>query len=763
MIKMRRAALGGCFALALGVAALEACSPSSPSPPAQSNKPGGTLEADTGVPWVVDVDPTTGSVDLLVPLGPTAPAMRPGESPEVAARRFLSKYRELFKLTDPDKQLALEEVAVAKNGMTHVRFLQREAGIRVFGAYVTVHFKKDGAIGLVTGPTAPDAAKSAGSPAIDGARAVAAAEADLKGREPSYTAASLAAPAQPELVLLPQGKGAQLVYRFRLSGRAGKAFSYVYAIDARTGAVHHVYGDHETLAGSGTGVLGDTKALEVRDLPGAGGRYALYQGGVGGQGGRERIVTHAYGNGAADVVIRSNDLNAWDTTAPTGAGSAVDAHRYTADVDAWFRRRVGWASYDGRGSPMKVVVHENTPDNQNNAYWDNLGGMHYNDGDIHLPNGTVRPTSTALDVTGHEVMHGVTQHTSGLTYEGQSGALNEALSDIFGTFIEHEYVPINSSLWTIGEAAWSTTGGIRDFIHPSRFNQPDHMKNLMFAGQAPTDQNDWAGVHFNSGIVNNAWFLMTWGGQNDTSKIDVLTALGFDESRRLWWATARFLLKPGSTFDQTARSQLGWAKSNGTPLEPVACAWVATGVLTHDYVEKSYGVKCECGSMDGGAPDASACTPEAGAPDASVAQPDGGPPPPDGEETQVDLFDSCKGLADGVYCSQLISFSAIVCKDQMIESGQQCENAAKCVGPNGPGTRIACEGSAAPSPPPGGGVDPPAKDSCVGRADGIYCSDASPFSALVCEGGAIAGGTACANQSQRCVGPNGPGQAIQCQ
>ncbi|MCA9591508.1 MAG: M4 family metallopeptidase [Myxococcales bacterium] len=763
-MNMRRAALGGCLALTLGACALQACAPD--SPPAPRATPGSSLEADTGVRWVVDVDPATGSVDLAVPLGPTAPEMRRGESPEVAARRFIARYKQLFKLTDPQNQLALEEVATPKNGVTHVRFIQREAGVRVFGAYLTVHFKKDGSIALVTGPIVPDAVKGAGAPTIDAARAIAAAEADVRARVPSYTPASQIAPPQPELVLLPSGATAKLVFRLRIGGHAAVPYGFVYAVDAKTGAIASVHGDLETLTGSGVGSLGDTKTFEIREMPSPAGKYALYQGGVGGQGGRERIVTHTFGggNGAADPVIHSDDMNAWDPQPVSGQGSAVDAHKYTSDVDQWFRKRVGWASYDGRGSPMKVIVHENTAANQNNAYWDNAGGMHYNDGDSHNPGGNVRPTSAALDVTGHELMHGVTQHTSGLQYAGESGALNEALSDIFGTFIEREYVPIGSSLWTIGEAAWSG-GGIRDFIHPSRFNQPDHMSNLMFGGQAPAQNNDWGGVHFNSGIINNAWFLMTWGGTNDTSKIAVTRSLGFDDSRRLWWATSRFLLKPTSTFDQAARGQLGWAKSNNLPIEAVGCAWVATGVLKREYVEGNYGVKCGCGDADAGLEDGGACAPEAGAPDAAApdaAVPDGGGGIPDGEETEVEAFDSCKGRADGVYCSELSASGSIVCKDQTISAGLQCANAAKCIGPNGPGTTVQCEGQAAPAPGGDAGAPPRPSDSCAGRPDGVYCSEASPYSALVCKGESIAGGLAC-NPTQLCIGPNGPGTTIQCQ
>jgi hypothetical protein len=135
--------------------------------------------------------------------------------------------------------------------------------------------------------------------------------------------------------------------------------------------------------------------------------------------------------------------------------------------------------------------------------------------------------------------------------------------------------------------------------------------------------------------------------------------------------------------------------------------------------------------------------------------------PPNASSPIFQLVDSCKGRADGVYCSQIFDFSAIVCKDQSIQYGLQCANAAKCLGPNGPGT-LQCEGQSAPPPPTGGSdAGAPAPDSCAGRPDGTYCSTASPYSAFVCVNGSTAGGQQCAS-GKMCVGPNGPG-AIVCQ
>jgi hypothetical protein len=118
----------------------------------------------------------------------------------------------------------------------------------------------------------------------------------------------------------------------------------------------------------------------------------------------------------------------------------------------------------------------------------------------------------------------------------------------------------------------------------------------------------------------------------------------------------------------------------------------------------------------------------------------------------VNLRDSCAGRADGVYCSQLAPYGAFACKNQ---DALQCPAFAQCIGPNGPGIGVQCEGEA---PPPDGG----APDSCAGRPDGLYCSVVAPYAAYKCVGGSIAGGQQCPS-GKLCKGPNGSGSMIACQ
>ena len=138
--------------------------------------------------------------------------------------------------------------------------------------------------------------------------------------------------------------------------------------------------------------------------------------------------------------------------------------------------------------------------------------MTYGDGDGR----TCLPLSGGLDVDGHEMTHGVTEFTSGLIYENESGALNESFSDMMGNTMEF-YAdqggkdPAGSPDWLIGEdVIKNRTGnnGFRNMGDPQEFGDPSDYSQL-YTGAA-----DSGGVHTNSGISNHAYYLAVNGGKN---------------------------------------------------------------------------------------------------------------------------------------------------------------------------------------------------------------------------------------------------------
>jgi hypothetical protein len=169
-------------------------------------------------------------------------------------------------------------------------------------------------------------------------------------------------------------------------------------------------------------------------------------------------------------------------------------------------------SLDGKGMPLLATVHYGR--NYDNAFWDG-SQMVFGDGD-----GVVFERFTqSLDVIGHELAHGVTEHTAGLLYQGQSGALNESISDVFGVLVKQKALGQSAAQadWLVGaELLNSSVQGraLRDMRNPGtayddprlgKDPQPAHMDDYV------DTQDDNGGVHINSGIPNRAFVLAADG------------------------------------------------------------------------------------------------------------------------------------------------------------------------------------------------------------------------------------------------------------
>ncbi|MBD0747230.1 M4 family metallopeptidase [Streptomyces sp. CBMA152] len=174
-----------------------------------------------------------------------------------------------------------------------------------------------------------------------------------------------------------------------------------------------------------------------------------------------------------------------------------------------YLKAYGRNSIDGGGMPLDATVHF---DNQyNNAFW-NGTQMVFGDGDGRIFLDFTLP----VDVIGHELTHGVTQHTANLTYFGQPGALNESMSDVFGSLIKQYTLDQDAqdADWLIGQGllAPAVTGtALRSMKAPGtaydddvlgKDPQPATMQNYVTTGR------DNGGVHINSGIPNHAFYLV---------------------------------------------------------------------------------------------------------------------------------------------------------------------------------------------------------------------------------------------------------------
>ncbi|WP_434303133.1 M4 family metallopeptidase [Clostridium botulinum] len=181
--------------------------------------------------------------------------------------------------------------------------------------------------------------------------------------------------------------------------------------------------------------------------------------------------------------------------------NSVDAYANMAKSYDYYKNKLSRNSLDNKGMDIKGFVHFDK--NLGNAFWvGEYDSMFFGDGDgVRLS-----PLAKALDIVGHELSHGVTNKASNLKYEKESGALNESFSDIMGTAIEGKNFEIGEDCWI---PTWFYGEVMRDMKDPSRGRQPAHMKNFR---KLPVDRdNDWGGVHINSGIINHAAYLIADG------------------------------------------------------------------------------------------------------------------------------------------------------------------------------------------------------------------------------------------------------------
>lgn len=474
-------------------------------------------------------------------------------------------------------------------GQVTERADQYYRGVRVFGADIARQLDAQGAVQSIFGSVYPGI-DIATDPALD-EDAVRARVAGLTGQAPADGV-------RPELVVLPRDDESGYSLAWRMRGITAEIDAIQYFLDARTGEVLLQYSDRESQSaiGRAIGVLGDTKKISVS---GSGSRFTardvlrppvIVSDDMKGDAPR----TAAYLSGMlsltdADVASRS-DLTWTD-------GAVDDAHVYAGYTYDYYFKRFGRRGLDNSNIRIMSLVNpvRRTTDDFNqyfrtfpeffvNAFYFGNGVMVYGVGlppGIRLAGQTWNYMSGAIDVVGHELTHGVTGYTSDLIYRNESGALNEAFSDIMGTSIEFFFQPPgNGNLkadYLCGEDVVQP-GGIRSMENPGAFGDPDHYTKR-FLGSA-----DNGGVHHNSGIVNHAFYLAIEGGTNRTSGLPVegVGAANREEMEKIFYRAFTQLLPSNATFAVARAATIQAARDlygPGSSAElAVTQAWTAVGV-----------------------------------------------------------------------------------------------------------------------------------------------------------------------------------------
>ncbi|WP_111768193.1 M4 family metallopeptidase [Nakamurella deserti] len=191
---------------------------------------------------------------------------------------------------------------------------------------------------------------------------------------------------------------------------------------------------------------------------------------------------------------------------PTSDVAVDEAYEGLGAIYALYAEVYGRDSIDGAGLALNATVHYGKK--YDNAFWDG-SQMVFGDGDGEVFN----RFTASLSVIGHELAHGITQYTAGLVYQGQSGALNESVSDVFGALVEQykEGQTADRATWLIGAGLFTDEvqgAALRSMIAPGtaydddvlgKDPQPDHMDSYI------KTSSDNGGVHLNSGIPNRAF------------------------------------------------------------------------------------------------------------------------------------------------------------------------------------------------------------------------------------------------------------------
>ncbi len=501
----------------------------------------------------------------------------------VDGKKFIAENAEMFGLKDASKELEVISNVTDDRSMTHIKYQQTLNGIKIFQNQLIVHFNGDGSIESVNGRYFPTPQMET-TAALTKEAAIAAAENNLK----EYTATTATA----ELMIYAKGVQLLLVYAVKLPSYEKP--NMVIFIDAQNGNVIKVDDGLRydgPVVGSGLGLNGASKSVHTYL---SGGKYYMidaslpmfvapidsFQGVID----TYDALNDTAGNGytkASRIVDPNNDNNFNDNQR---LKAAVDAHYFSREVYSIYRSRFNRSSFDNKGGTLINVLHYNI--NYNNAFW-NGSFMTYGDGD-----GT-RFSSLAggFDVIAHEMTHGVTEKTANLIYELQSGALNEAVSDIFAVIAD-------SSNWLLGEdvftpgIAGDALRNIQDPHNGKPSTDPDWQPSNMneFVVLANDANHDHGGVHINSGIINKSFY-------------NLATAIGRTKGGLIWYRALTVYLTNNSQFLDARNACLSAAKdlfgAGSAEYTAVASAFTAVGIgpnsvttynLTYDDGTPSTGV-----------------------------------------------------------------------------------------------------------------------------------------------------------------------------
>ena len=512
--------------------------------------------------------------DLNVPNLVSGELTKPSAKPAASiVHDYLKKEKGLFGYSG-EAASSFEVLSEEKDelGYTHVRLQQKHMGTPVFGSVLTAHVDKNGVLTAVSGTAVPNLDKKS---TLAGKNKVTKADAYKIGKESvekklGDKVDKFENEERPNLVIYALDGQPRYAYQMRFEVLDPAPGNFLVFVDAKTGEIIRSLNEmHEAkggstgtisgtvVTGSGTGVLGDSKTFKTFSTTNG---YYLYDA-TRGKG------VYTYDGRNQTRIPGTLWLDADNRFAASYDRAAVDAHTYAAWTYDYFRNVHNRNSYDNAGAELVSTVHYGR--SYNNAGWTG-SQMIYGDGDGY----NFRAFSGSLDVVAHELTHAVTDFSADLIYQNESGAINESMSDIFGTLTEYHFN--NNPDWLMGEDIYTpgTPGdALRSMADPTLAGDPDHYSKRYIGTQ------DNGGVHINSGIGNKMAYLLANGGTHYGVKVN---GIGNAKVGKVMYRTLTQYLTPTSNYSHFRVSAIRAATdlygASSTEVAAVKQAFSAVGV-----------------------------------------------------------------------------------------------------------------------------------------------------------------------------------------
>ncbi len=357
----------------------------------------------------------------------------------------------------------------------------------------------------------------------------------------------------------------RLTYRFDVYAEKPLKREYVY-VDANSGEI--VYTENRIMHSNITATA-MTAYSGLREIVTDSVNATTYRLREANRGAGLGIETYDCQQGTAQV---NNDFfdtdNYWDNVNAALDEYATDAHWGGEMTYDYYWQKFQRNSIDNAGMILYSYVHYDV--GYVNAFWDGTE-MTYGDGN----GGTPYNPLTSLEIAGHEISHGVTERTSGLIYNDESGALNEGFSDCMGNSIRY-YGKGGVMDWLIGDEIGGAANSFRDMADPTNYNNPG-----CYGGPFWNAPNE---VHNNSGVLNHWYYLLTEGGTGTNCNGDAysVSGIGLNKAEQICYRMNAVYLVPASTYADARIGAIQAAIDLYGPCTPeveaTADAWHAVGV-----------------------------------------------------------------------------------------------------------------------------------------------------------------------------------------